>query len=166
MSRIGFPLMALVLTTGCTGREATSPIARNIHPAVATASRDEESGSESPRSGALHVTKECSQYTRLAGSFCTITSSNLKQIEVGSKVIYTIDSGPTVLDSDVTLEPPGPGNNRAFGHCRLDLVTRVGLCTFSGGTGKFTWFNASAAVSSLGRPNWAWDGTYRFGKSD
>jgi hypothetical protein len=32
----------------------------------------------SPRSGALHVTKECSAYTGLAGSFCTITSSNLK----------------------------------------------------------------------------------------
>jgi hypothetical protein len=133
-----------------------SPSARAVRPAL------DADVSESPRSGALHVTKECSEYTRLAGSFCTITSSNLKQIEVGSKVIYTIDSGPTLLDSDVTLDPPGPGNNKAFGHCRLDLVTRVGLCTFSGGTGKFTHLTASAAVSFLGRPNWAWDGTYGF----
>src|SRR6476660_8942583 len=101
------------------------------------------------RSGALHVTKECSEYTRLAGGFCTITSSNLEQIEVGSKVIYTIDSGPTLLDSDVTLDPPGPGNNKAFGHCRLDFVTLVGRCTFSGGTGKFKWFVAGVDVSHL-----------------
>jgi len=44
--------------------------------------------SDSPRSGALHVTKECSEYTGHAGSFCTVTSSNLKAIDVGSKVIY------------------------------------------------------------------------------
>jgi DNA-binding beta-propeller fold protein YncE len=34
------------------------------------------------------VTKECSAYTGLAGSFCTITSSNLKAIQDGSKVVY------------------------------------------------------------------------------
>jgi hypothetical protein len=81
-------------------------------------------------------------------------------------VVYTIASGPTVLDSDVTLDPPGPGNNTAFGHCRLDLASGVGLCTFSGGTGTFTHFQASAAVSSLGRPNWAWNGTYSFNPHD
>jgi hypothetical protein len=101
-------------------------------------------------------------YTGLAGEFCTITSSNLSQIEVGSRVIYAAALGGTVLDSDVTLDPPGPGNNKAFGHCRLDLVTRVGLCTFSGGTGKFQHFQASAAVSYLGGRDWAWDGTYSF----
>ena len=67
-----------------------------------------------------------------------------------------------MLDTDVTLDPPGPGDNQAFGHCRLDLASGVGLCTFSGGTGKFTHFEASAAVSSLGRPKWAWNGTYSF----
>ena len=115
-----------------------------------------------PRSGALHVTKNCSQYTRLAGGFCTITSSNLAQIEVGSKVIYAVASGATVLESDVVLNPPGPGNNAAFGHCHLDLATGVGLCTFSGGTGKFTHFAATANVSALGNRNWAWNGTYSF----
>jgi hypothetical protein len=34
-----------------------------------------------PRSGDLHVTKECSEYKGLAGDFCTITSSNLEEIE-------------------------------------------------------------------------------------
>jgi hypothetical protein len=37
-----------------------------------------------PRSGDLHVTKECSKYKGMAGDFCTITSSNLEEIEVGS----------------------------------------------------------------------------------
>jgi hypothetical protein len=120
----------------------------------------------SPRSGDLHVTKECSEYMGAAGSFCTITSSNLKQIEVGTKVIYASAPGATSLDSDVVLDPPGPGNNTAFGHCHLDFATGLGLCTFSGGTGKFTRFEASADVSSAGAPNWVWEGTYSFSPRD
>jgi hypothetical protein len=37
-----------------------------------------------PRSGALHVTKECSAYTGQAGDVCTISSSNLDAIEAGT----------------------------------------------------------------------------------
>ena len=118
------------------------------------------------RSGALHVTKECSQYTGLAGGFCTITSSNLKQIEVGSRVVYASAAGATSLDSDLYLDPPGPGNNIAFGHVVLDFATSRGVVTFSGGTGKFTWLEASVVVSHLGGRNWAWDGTYSFSDDD
>jgi hypothetical protein len=65
--------------------------------------------------------------------------------------------------SDVVLDPPGPGNNTAFGHCSLAL----GVCTFSGGTGEFTWFQASVDVA----PNddfslWYWDGTFSFSPRD
>jgi len=161
MYRTAFPLLALLVSGGCSGSDATEPMNPDVNSALRSAAAPALSAS-SPRSGVLQVTKECSQYTRLAGGFCTITSSNIKQIEVGTKVVYTTASGATVADSDVTLDPPGPGNNKAFGHCRLDLASGVGLCTFSGGTGKFTWFNASADVSSLGRPNWAWNGTYSF----
>jgi hypothetical protein len=122
--------------------------------------------SASPRSGDLHVTKECSAYTGLAGSFCTITSSNVKAIEVGSRVIYVRAAGATSLDTDVVLDTPGPGNNKAFGHCALEFATGLGLCTFSGGTGKFSWFDATAHVSYLGGPDWAWDGTYSFSPRD
>jgi len=118
------------------------------------------------RSGDLHVTKECSAYTGAAGAFCTITSSNIKAIEVGSRIVYAQAAGATSLDSDVVLDLPGPGNNRAFGHCALDFATGRGLCTFSGGTGEFTWFHASANVSYGGGPNWAWDGTYSFSPGD
>ena len=139
---------------------------------AATASGNEETLapllSASPRSGDLHVTKECSEYKGGAGQFCTITSSNVDAIEVGSRVIYLTARGPAGLDSDVILEPPGPGNNRAFGHCTV--IAPVRLCTFSGGTGKFTHFQATAAVSlplgGPGGPNFSWTGTYSFSPHD
>jgi hypothetical protein len=120
----------------------------------------------SRRSGALQVTKECSEYTGQVGSFCTITSSNVKAIEVGSRIVYGHGPGATSLDSDIVLDTPGPGNNAAIGHCALDFATGIGLCTFSGGTGKFNQFEASANVSYLGGPNWAWNGTYSFSPHD
>lgn len=125
--------------------------------------------SASPRSGDLKVTKECTEYTGVAGSFCTITSSNVKAIEVGSRVVYAQALGSTTLDSDIVLDTPGPGNNKAFGHCALDLATGLGLCTFSGGTGKFTGFSATAHVSPptiQDTVNWYWDGTYSFNPRD
>src|SRR5215475_8871603 len=39
----------------------------------------------SDQSGDIRITKECSQYTGAAGSFCTITSSNLARIPAGTK---------------------------------------------------------------------------------
>jgi len=111
--------------------------------------------------------KECSTYTGAAGSFCTITVSNLAQIEVGSKVVYASAAGAASLDSEVVLDLPGPGNNAASGHCHLQFETGLGLCTFSGGTGKFTWFEATADVSCpKGATSCAVDGTYRFTPHD
>jgi hypothetical protein len=135
--------------------------------AAVSSSQQANNADNFPRSGALHVTKNCSQYTRLAGGFCTLTSSNLAQIEAGSKVIYATAADLTlgVLDSDVVLDSPGPGNNMAFGHVHLALVAGVGTVTFSGGTGKFTHFSGTAAISRVGDPalrNWAWDGSYSF----
>ena len=120
--------------------------------------------SASPRSGDLDVTKECSGYTGGAGSFCTITSSNVKAIEVDSRILYLQpDQLFTPSGSDVVLDPPGPGNNKAFGHCSL----AVGVCTFSGGTGKFTGFHASVNVShSDDYSLWYWEGTYSFSPQD
>jgi hypothetical protein len=108
----------------------------------------------------LHVTKECSQYTGQIGSYCTITSSNVAAITVGTKVFYAQAAGPSSLDSDVILYA-GPGNTAA-GHCVLDFATGRGLCTFSDGTGTLEGFTARANVSYLGGPDWAWNGTYRF----
>ena len=96
--------------------------------------------SASERSGKLRVTKECSEYTGLPGSFCTITSSNLAAIPVGSKVFYDQAAGipAGVLDSNVVLDA-GNGN-RAVGRCTLDGATNLGFCTFSDGTGELAGF--------------------------
>jgi hypothetical protein len=112
------------------------------------------------RSGDLVVTKECSGYTGGPGSFCSITSSNVKAIEVDSKILYLQpDKLGSPEGSDVVLDPPGPGNNKAFGHCSL----ASGVCTFSGGTGKFTGFQASVDVTANGDFSiWYWNGTYSF----
>jgi hypothetical protein len=111
--------------------------------------------SASPRSGELHVTKECSGYTGEAGSFCTIESSNVKAIEVDSVILYLQpDQLGTVAGSDVVLDPPGSGNNQAFGNCSLAR----GECTFSGGTGKFTGFQARVVVTANDDFSlWFWD---------
>jgi hypothetical protein len=162
ISRIAFPLLALLVAGGCSGRDATSPMSPDVHPGVLRAFAPSLSESF-PRSGDLQATKECTEFTGLAGSFCTITSSTLKEIEVGSRVLYLQPaSNKTPVGSDVILYTPGPGNNTAFGHCS----TYFGLCTFSGGTGKFTWFDARVVVTFLGKPNWAWSGTYSFSPHD
>ena len=118
--------------------------------------------SASPRSGDLHATKVCpsSTFTGEPGSYCTITSSNVQAIEVDSRIVYLQpDQLGTPLGSDVVLDTPGPGNNKAFGKCSLAL----GVCTFSGGTGKFTGFHASVAVSANDDFSlWYWNGTYSF----
>ena len=114
-------------------------------------------GSATPRSGALHVTKECSEYHGAAGEFCTITSSNVPQIKAGMRVVYLQPLGQNGLDSDIVLSR-GRGS-AAFGHVVLNATTsRV---TFSGGTGAFTGFEADAVVSEASGV-WHWDGTYAF----
>jgi hypothetical protein len=122
----------------------------------------------SVRSRSLHVTKECSEYFGGAGEFCTITSSNLGRIKVGSRVYYDQPAGipAGVLDSNVVLDA-GNGN-RALGRCTLDLTTFLGLCTFSDGTGRFAGFNARVRVTppSAEEEDWRWEGTYSFSPLD
>ena len=112
------------------------------------------------------MTKECSAYTGQPGSYCTISASDVKEIEAGSRVIYAGALVNKKLDSDLILNPPGPGNNIAFGHVVLDLTTTPprGVVTFSGGTGKFTHFNASILVTpqNLATHSWNWDGQFSF----
>ena len=115
--------------------------------------------------GQLHVTKNCSEYTGAAGSFCTITSSNLAVLKVGTKVFYDQAAGiPTgMLDSNVVLE--AATGDSAVGRCTLDLSTTLGLCTFADGTGDFAGFSARVDVSPFPPPDAVdihWAGTYSF----
>jgi hypothetical protein len=116
----------------------------------------------SGRDRRLHVTKECSEYAYAAGSFCTITSSNLGRLPVGSKIFYDQASGipAGMLDSNVVLDA-GNGN-RAVGRCTLDGTTGLGLCTFSDGLGRFAGFQARVDVTYTGGADWELNGTYSF----
>ena len=150
-------LGALVAVACADGRALpTSPSAQ----VSSSASTSQANSSE--RSGTLAVTKECSQFGE---GFCTITSSNVKAIEIGTRVIYLVPAAvPTPGGSAVILDVPGPGNNKVFGNCELSAT--VQLCTFSGGTGKFTHFQATAAVSYLGGVDYGWQGPYSFSPHD
>jgi len=114
----------------------------------------------SGRTRQLHVTKECSQNTGTPGSFCTITSSNVLGIVVGARVYYdqarNIPTG--LLDSNVVLD--SLNGNRAVGRCTLDLATKLGLCTFSDGTGNLAGFHARVDVDCTS--GCRWDGPYGF----
>src|SRR5438046_1535347 len=110
MYRFALPVMALVMAGGCSGRDATDPMSANVHPAIREAAAPAFSESF-PRSGVLHLTKHCLEYTGLPGGFCTITSSDLEQIEVGTKVFYASAATATGVDSDLIYDTPGPGNN-------------------------------------------------------
>jgi hypothetical protein len=116
------------------------------------------------RSGALHVDKECSQYTGAAGAFCTITSSNIRAIKAGNKVVYaSAANADGTLDSDLTVS--GAHGSQLFGHVWLNATTM--MIVFNGGTGKFQHFTGQVAVSvtDAGTPAelWHWDGWYNFG---
>jgi hypothetical protein len=131
----------------------------------ATAGAAQNTGT--PRSGDLHVTKECSHFSGLPGGFCTITGSNLNAIDPGMNVVYTNPAVvANVLSSDLFVD--GPGNNDAHGHVALDVTPGPtqfsGPLTFSGGTGRFRGFHATVFVTCTlpaGSPC-AWDGTYSF----
>ena len=111
---------------------------------------------------AFHGTKDCSGFTGLAGAFCTIRSSNVKAIKVGSKIFYFQVASKTALDSDMAIYV-GRGTV-ATGHCLLRFATGVGLCTISDGTGALAGFHARLRVTAdTSIPElWHWDGPYGF----
>jgi hypothetical protein len=119
---------------------------------------------KAPRSGHLYLTKQCSAYKGLADQHCTITSSNIKGIPVGARVVYLEGAVGTSLKSDFVIVV-GRGDY-ALGRVTLDLATGTGRITLSGGAGRFRSFHARAAVWPLGGVKFAWDGRYRVGHDD
>lgn len=112
-------------------------------------------------SGTLQLTKECSEYTGEADSFCTIASSNFDAIPVGSKVVYakavTADGG---LDTDIAINTPN--GDTAYGRVVLDGATETGTVTLKGGTGKFENLAGELAVAPLAPPSYSWEGPYSY----
>jgi hypothetical protein len=126
----------------------------------AASSRNQAPGEEK----AFHATKDCSGFTGLVGAYCTIRSSNVEALKVGSKIFYVQEAGPTALDSDAVIYVKR--GSVATGHCLLRHATGVGLCTMSDGTGTLAGFRlrvrvrASSSIPGL----WHWDGTYSFNR--
>jgi hypothetical protein len=144
------------------------------------------------RSGVFQIKKYCSPTgdSGAAGSYCTITYSNLPEIIVppaclnqppspcGSSVFYTEanvspatpEGGSIGLDSTVVLYVGTM--DWAVGRCTLDINANpatgpIGLCTFSDGVGSLAGFTARVSVSWLGPHvdqgnGYAWNGTYSF----
>jgi hypothetical protein len=114
-----------------------------------------------PREETLYVTKECSEYTGEAGSFCTIATSNFDTIPIGSKVVYakaaTADGG---LDTDIVVTTPN--GDTANGHVLLDGATQTGTVTLAGGTGKLAKLAADLVVAPLAEPTYSWEGPYSY----
>ena len=105
---------AALAAVGCA--EGTgNPVSPSASPAVASLTAagsdaiDSRLSASFPRSGDLHVTKTCPTYTGAAGDFCTITASNVTEIEVGSRVVYAqaADFSTLSLDSDIVIDLPG-----------------------------------------------------------
>jgi len=123
------------------------------------------SQNQAPRvTKAFHATKDCSGFTGLVGAYCTIRSSNVKALKVGSKIFYVQVAGKTALDSDTVIYVKR--GSVATGHCYLRHATGTGLCTMSDGTGTLAGFRfrvrveADASVPAL----YHWDGTYSFNR--
>ena len=113
---------------------------------------------------AFHATKDCSGFTGLVGAYCTIRSSNVKALKVGSKIFYVQVASRTALDSDTVIYVER--GSVATGHCFLRHATGVGLCTISDGTGTLAGLRlrvrvkADSSIPGL----FHWDGTYSFSR--
>jgi hypothetical protein len=154
-SRIGVPRGVLALATGVVllavlGFSASAASSRNQAPRLAKP---------------FHLTKECSGFPGTTpGGYCTIRSSNVKAIKVGSKIFYFQPDTKTGTNSDMVIYA-GRGTV-ATGHCDVASATGLGLCTISDGTGALAGFHMRVHVSpDKTVPNlWRWDGTYGFGR--
>jgi hypothetical protein len=109
----------------------------------------------------LHLTKECSEYTGEAGSFCTIASSNCEAIPIGSKVVYAeAATAAGGLDTDIVINTPS--GDTGYGHVVLDGATETGTVTLKGGTGQLAKLAGDLVVAPLAKPSYSWDGPYSY----
>jgi hypothetical protein len=153
-SRMGLPKSSLGLVAG-----AVLVVVLGLSVPAAS------SQNQAPRATkAFHATKDCSGFTGLVGAYCTIRSSNVRALKVGSKIFYVQVAGQTSLDSDTVIYVKR--GSVATGHCLLRFATGVGLCTISDGTGTLAGFHARIRVtadSSIPKL-WRMDGTYGFNR--
>ena len=152
--RVRFPKSVLGLATG-----VALLVALGFSGSAASSPNKASRGAK-----AFHATKNCSGFTGLVGAYCTIRSSNVKALKVGSKVFYVQEASRTALDSDTIIYVKR--GSVATGHCFLPSATGVGLCTMSDGTGTLAGFRFRVRVTpDTSVPAlFHWDGTYSFNR--
>ena len=126
------------------------------------------SAAEPPRSGQLHIEKDCGIKTNPANT-CQIVNSSLDQLPAGSLIFYDQPTGGPaigmgVLDSNIFIYVKS--GDWAVGRCTLDLNTGLGVCTLSYGSGPLATISVKANVSHQpGTARFNLDGTYTFNPS-
>src|SRR5882762_3694772 len=82
--RFSFPVAALLVAGGCSAKDATAPMSQTRNLSVIAAGIGANDDGGSPRAGTVAGEKICGQYSGVAGGFCTLTVSTLKQGPVGT----------------------------------------------------------------------------------
>jgi len=104
------------------------------------------------------VDKECGPTTGFTGaivSSCTIKKSSFSALK-NAKVNYygpELGGNGVFVSSTVVIDATnGPRNSTAHGHCIVyrTAVPLAGICTFNGGTGTLTGFEAVVKVTFTG----------------
>lgn len=113
-----------------------------------------------PNSAQIHLVKDCSEFTGVIPSYCTISGSDYAPIPIGAKVNYL---GPLLIDphflsSNVLLDDER--GNTATGYCMFDArpTEERGLCTFWDGSGALAGFTAIFVVTIDATGQWHLDG--------
>ena len=111
---------------------------------------------------AFHLDKTCDPDVG-----CTIVSSDIDAIPVGTLVKYTAIGDGSTKQQNATFTV---GNSSASGFCDFnhDGKPLAAQCTFLSGTGALNGFHLVADVTLTGDGKdpasvWHWDGTYWFG---
>ena len=112
---------------------------------------------------AFHLDKTC-----VAGVGCTIVSSDIDAIPVGTIIKYSAIGDGSTKQKNATFTV---GSSSASGFCDFnhDGKPLAAQCTFLSGTGSLKGFHLIADVTLTGDGNtpdsvWHWDGTYWFGE--
>jgi hypothetical protein len=116
---------------------------------------------------AFHLEKTCITVSPTVHQ-CEVTDSTYRAIPVGTLITYDTTAGPTDFVATIDVK-----NGSATGHCNILAAiqdqTKAGICIFDSGTGRFTQFHLTVAVTRSATTDfnpWFWDGAYWFGGAE
>ena len=157
---------ALLIMSGCGSgvgpsmTPAAAPTSTSVAFAATPTPPASPSATADPNSPQIHLVKDCSEFTGVIPSHCTISGSDYAPIPIGAKVNYLgpFLINPHFLSSNVLLDDER--GSTATGYCMFDArpTEERGLCTFWDGTGALTSFTAIFVVTIDATGQWHLDG--------